>query len=202
MAAAQLEARDINDERVLDAMRQVPREKFVPEGTTDMAYQDSPLAIGHGQTISQPYIVAKMCQLLELDPRAKVLDVGAGSGYETAVLSLLADQVIGVEIIPELAKAANQTLSELGYDNAQVITGDGRKGYNPAAPYDGIKVAAAAEKILKPWKDQLKVGGRLVAPLKSGLGQVITRLTKHPGGFTQEKFDLVRFVPLVEEGDT
>ncbi len=198
MVERQLKARNITDEQVLDAMAEIPRHKFVPPEAQDQAYADHPLSIGHGQTISQPYVVALMCQLLKLTGDEKVLDVGTGSGYQTAVLSHLAEEVIGIELIPELAESAQKTLDELNYSNVKIITGDGRKGAPDYAPFDGIKSAAASKKVPKAWKEQLKIGGRIVYPAGSGWGQNIVRLTKTKKGLSKKTSIGVVFVPLVK----
>jgi protein-L-isoaspartate(D-aspartate) O-methyltransferase len=197
MVEKHLKARDISDEDVLEAMSQVPREKFVPKGRRDQAYSDHPVDIGHGQTISQPYIVAYMCQILDLKKDEKVLDIGTGLGYEAAVLSNLVDEVVSVEIIEDLAKSARERLNDVGYDNVEVVVGDGREGYDEKAPYDAIKVAAATRKIPQAWKDQLKVGGRMVLPFKSGRwGEDLIKVTKTQDGFEREELGAVAFVPL------
>ncbi len=199
MVEEQLKARDINDERVLAAMSKVPRHKFVPNSAKAAAYADHPLSIGHNQTISQPYVVALMCQLLELTGNEKVLDIGTGSGYQAAVLSHLAKKVITIEVIPELAESAQKTLKDLNYTNTKVIIGDGRKGAPDYAPYDGIKSAAASEEIPEAWKEQLNQGGKIVMPIKNKLGQTLVRLTKTSSGFKKESLGGVMFVPLVKK---
>ncbi len=199
MVEHQLESRDITDQNVLAAMSQVPREKFVPDHQRINAYADHPLPIGHNQTISQPYVVALMCQLLELSGNEKVLDIGTGSGYQAAVLSHLAKEVISIEVIPELAESAEQTLKKLGYNNVTVIIGDGREGAPDYAPFDGITSAAASDQVPRSWKKQLKIGGRIVLPLKDGAFQRLTRLTKTEEGFKKETFGGVAFVPLIEK---
>lgn len=198
MVEKQLKNRNITDQRVLEAMAKVPRHKFVPKEVKSSAYADHPLSIGHNQTISQPYVVALMCQLLELTGNEKVLDIGAGSGYQSAVLSHLAKKVIAVEVIPELAESAQKKLEKLGYNNVKVIINDGRKGAADHAPFDGIKSAAASKDIPKAWKKQLKIGGRIVLPLKEILGQKLVRITKTESGFEKEDFGGVMFVPLVK----
>jgi protein-L-isoaspartate(D-aspartate) O-methyltransferase len=200
MVQEQLKARDITDERVLDAMASVPREMFMPEDKWDLAYADHPVPIGHGQTISQPYIVALMSQLLDLDGSEVVLDVGTGCGYQAAVLGKLAKKIVSVEIIEDLAESAKDNLSNCGYDNVQVVVGDGRKGYAEQAPYDGIKSAAATREVPQAWKDQLASGGKIVLPLSSGRwGQELVRLTKAGEDFEKESFGAVAFVPLVSK---
>lgn len=197
MVEAQLRGRDITDERVLQAFLQVPREKFVDADMKEFAYDDRPLAIGHKQTISQPYIVAKMCQLLELTGNEKVLDVGTGSGYQAAILSILAKEVIAVERIPALAKKAEQRLKNLGLNNVTIIVGDANKGVPDKAPFEAIKCAAATDIIPSAWKEQLKEGGRIVLPLQGRLWQDLIRATKINGELQQESFGPVAFVPLI-----
>jgi protein-L-isoaspartate(D-aspartate) O-methyltransferase len=199
MVEEQLKARDITNQRILKAMEKVPREKFVPDNLQSSAYADHPLSIGYNQTISQPYVVAKMCQLLELNGDEKILDIGTGSGYQTAVLSYLAKQVISIEVIPDLAKSARETLKSLNYNNVKVVIGDGRNGAPDFAPFNAIKSAAASKDVPRAWKEQLKIGGRIVLPLKNGLHQNLVRLTKTETGFKKENFGGVMFVPLVEK---
>ncbi len=199
MVKHHLEGRDIRDKRVINAMRQVPREKFVPPEYKNSAYTDHPLPIGHNQTISQPYIVALMCQLLELKGNEKVLDVGAGSGYQTAVLSKLAKKVIAIELLPELAKKAEKNIRLVGIGNTKIIHGDGSKGYKDEAPFDAIKSAAASDHVPHAWKKQLKEGGRIVLPLKTGFMQTLVRITKDNGEFEREDITGVRFVPLMRK---
>ena len=198
MVSSQLAARDITDPRVLEAMRKVPRHLFVPPYLAGSAYDDKPLPIGHGQTISQPYIVALMTQLLELpDKGARVLEVGTGSGYQAAVLSELASEVYTVEIIPELAESAARRLKELGYDNVRVKTGDGYYAWEEYAPFDGIIVTAAATHVPPPLIKQLKDGGRIVIPLGSAYSiQGLTVVEKKGGKVTEKSVIPVRFVPL------
>lgn len=196
MLVNQLQARDITDQRVLEAFRQVPREKFVNQSLSDQAYIDYPLAIDQGQSISQPYIVAKMCQLAQLTGSETVLDIGTGSGYQAAILSLLVKQVFTIEIIEDLAKEAKLKLEKIGYKNVEVIYGDGQQGLKKHAPFDLIKSAAATEKIPKSWKNQLKTGGKIILPLITNKGQELVRIIKEKSGFKQENFGLVAFVPL------
>jgi protein-L-isoaspartate(D-aspartate) O-methyltransferase len=199
MVEVQLKSRDITDQRVLEAMNQIPREKFVPKEIRFSAYADRPLSIGHHQTISQPYVVALMCQLLKLKGTEKILDVGTGSGYQAAVLSRLAKKVITIEVIPDLAKKAKEILGKLNYQNVIVIIGDGRKGSPDHAPFDKIISAAASENIPQAWKNQLKTGGQIVLPMEHGLGQKLVRVTKTNSGFKKESFGGVMFVPLVKK---
>lgn len=196
MVKHDLERRDITDKRVLQAIKQIPREKFVPQEYKRAAYADHPLPIGHNQTISQPYIVALMCQLLKLEGNEKVLDVGAGSGYQTAVLSKLAKEVIAIELVPELAEKAEKNLQKVGIKNAKVVQGDGTRGCAEEKPFDAIKCAAATDAVPKAWKKQLKEGGKIVLPLKTGFMQTLVRITKQDGEFKRENITSVRFVPL------
>lgn len=196
MVEEQLLRRGISDERVLAAMGEVPREKLVPAQFLDHAYDDCPLPIGFGQTISQPYVVALACQLLELKGDEKVLDIGTGSGYAAAVLSRLAAKVISIERVSELAERARQTLVELGYGNVTVISGDGRLGFPAEAPFEAINCAAASGEIPAAWKEQLAEGGRLVLPLQKGLFQDLVRVTKKGGQFFEESWGGVVFVSL------
>lgn len=197
MVERQLKARRITDPRVLAAMGDIPREKFVPKDRREEAYGDYPLNIGRGQTISQPYVVALTCQLLELTGSERVLDVGAGSGYQTAVLAHLAGEVIGVEINPKLTERACRVLNELGIKNAMVVRGDGKKGFPARAPYEAIASGAAARAIPEAWQEQLAEGGRIVTPVKTDFGQELIRLTKKDGKLVKENFGGVAFVPLV-----
>jgi len=174
MVEDQLIRRGIKAPRVLAAMVAVPRHEFMPPDQRADAHYDGAVPIGEGQTISQPYMVALMVELLEVKPTARVLEVGAGSGYQAAVLGELAAEVYGVELIPALAKRAAATLQRLGYANVHIVVGDGSKGYAEAAPYDGIIVAAAAPDISPAWVEQLKPGGRIVAPIGSLHSQVCT----------------------------
>ena len=200
-AALQLEARGINDPRVLAAMRAVPRERFVPEDLRRLAYEDGALPIGRGQTISQPYIVAVMTQALALptgDERPKVLDVGTGSGYQAAVLAQMGAHVISIEREPDLAERARQLLAELGYD-VNVVVGDGSNGVPEEAPFVGILVAAASPDVPVPLVEQLKPDGRLVIPIGSRFEQVITLVRRTDDGFSREPVEHAVFVPLLGE---
>lgn len=199
MVDDQLRARGIQDERVLKAMSEVPREKFLPPAIRGDAYLDVPRAIGFQQTISQPFVVARMCELLDLQGHEKVLDVGTGSGYEAAILAELVDQVITIEIIKELADEAEKVLKEMNYENVTVVVGDGYQGVPSSAPFDAIKSAAQVSEIPDTWKNQLVEGGRIVAPVGESVHQRITRVTKSKLGFDTEQFEIVRFVPLVTE---
>lgn len=199
MVATQIEARGISDRRVLEAMRKVPRHLFVPPGYASAAYRDHPLPIGHGQTISQPYIVALMTELLAVSPGDRVLEVGAGSGYQAAILATLGAVVYSIERIPEVAKSAEENLKRAGIPNVHVIVGDGTRGHPPAAPYQGIIVTAAAPAIPRPLVEQLAEGGRLVAPVGSRDLQELVKLEKREGRVTKTSYGGVVFVPLVGE---
>ncbi len=193
----------VDDRRVLRAMRRVKRHLFVPEPWRESAYEDRPLPIGHEQTISQPYIVAFMTELLELDADDSVLEIGTGSGYQTAVLAEIARDVCSVEIVPELAAQARTTLRELGYQNVKVRAGDGYAGWPDQAPFDKILVTAAPDHVPQPLVDQLRPGGRLVLPVgpDSWSGQELVVLTKTPEGeIERESVMAVRFVPFTGEG--
>lgn len=199
MVTQQLESRGIVDQRVLLAMRQVPRHLFVPESRQSEAYQDRPLSIGYGQTISQPYIVGYMTAALGLSGHEKVLEVGTGSGYQAAVLSRVADQVTTIEYVPELADTAKNALAELDYDNVEVLVGDGSAGWAEEAPYDAIMFTAAAPEIPTPLREQLVDGGRLVGPIGSRYDQVLVRVRRVANEWKTETLKAVIFVPLVGE---
>lgn len=199
MVETQIAARGISDERVLSAMREVPRHLFVPESYQGAAYNDSPLPIGKGQTISQPYIVAVMTELLGVLPTDKVLEIGSGSGYQAAILGKLALTVVTVERIPEVAVMARANLARVGVTNVRVVTGNGTIGYPEGAPYDGILITAATPSVPPPLIDQMAEGGRLVAPVGSRDLQELIRLTKKEGQTTREFFGGVVFVPLLGE---
>jgi protein-L-isoaspartate(D-aspartate) O-methyltransferase len=187
----------IYDKRTLAAMARVPRERFIPVELQSSAYDDRPLGIGYGQTISQPYIVALMTEALKLKGHEKVLEIGTGSGYQAAVLAELARFVYSVERIPELADAAARLLSELGYRNVQVELAGDQLGYEKYAPYDAILVAAGAPSIHRILIDQLAEGGRLVIPVGSRMEQELLRVTKEKTGNRTEKLGGCRFVPLI-----
>lgn len=199
MVEVQIARRGVRDPRVLQAMRTVPREAFVAAAMTDLAYQDSPLAIGHGQTISQPYIVALMVEAAGLSPGARALEIGTGSGYAAAVMAEIADRVYTIERHQTLAAEATRRLAALGYENVTVRIGDGTLGWPEAAPYDAILVAAGAPEPPPALKAQLRPGGRLVLPVgRSALGQDLVRLTRTGAAdWTSETLCAVRFVPLV-----
>ncbi|MFO8006602.1 MAG: protein-L-isoaspartate(D-aspartate) O-methyltransferase [Candidatus Brocadiia bacterium] len=206
MVRTQIARREVEDERVLAAMRHVPRHLFVPPGGRGAAYDDRPLPIGEGQTISQPYIVAYMTDLLELEPGDKVLEVGTGSGYQAAVLSEITPHVYTIEIIEELAESARRRLDRLGYDTVAVKHGDGYYGWEEHAPFDAIIVTAAAGHVPPPLLDQLKPGGRMVIPV-GGVFEVqrLILVTKDADGNVRSKSVLaVRFVPMtgrVQQGE-
>lgn len=201
MVERHLAGRDITDPVVLRAMESVPREEFIPESSRRYAYDDNPLPIGHGQTISQPYIVALMIQELGVGPSDRVLEVGGGSGYQAAVLSLLADHVYSVEIIPELAGQAAERLSRLGYNNVTVVTGDGRQGWPEAAPYDRIIGAAATDHVPEPLEEQLREGGRLILPVGGEYFQDLLLGEKKGGRMLYSSVTTVRFVPMTGGAD-
>lgn len=196
-----IEARGISDERVLEAMRHVPRHLFVPESRRKNAYQDRPLPIGEGQTISQPFIVAYMTQMLDLQSGEKVLEIGTGSGYQAAVLSELTPRVYTIEIVEELGRQARQLFEKLGYNTIQTKIGDGYKGWPEHAPFDAIILTAAAEKIPQPLIEQLKPGGILVMPEGEPRGpQILIKVTKNEEGeITKKRMLPVRFVPMTGE---
>jgi protein-L-isoaspartate(D-aspartate) O-methyltransferase len=199
MVERQLAGRGITDERVLEAMREVPRHRFVPDDMWDMAYRDTPLPIGHGQTISQPYIVAYMTQTLHLTPDDRVLEVGTGSGYQVAILSRLAKRVYTVERVSELSKCAEQIMQELGYDNIEFRVGDGGYGWPEEASFDAIVVTAAAPEVPQPLVAQLADGASLVAPIGPAGYQELVRLTKQGEATKVDHLVPVAFVPLVGE---
>ena len=195
MVDEQLRARDSHNARVLDAMLKVPRHLFVPEPQRAWAYSDSPLPIGLAQTISQPYIVAFMTQALELEPGHRVLEIGTGSGYQAAVLSLLATDVYSIEILPALAERARKTLTDLGYRNIQVRTGNGYLGWPEHAPYDRIMVTAAPDEVPAALVQQLKVGGLMAIPVGTA-NQELRILRRTATGMQTLRTLPVRFVPM------
>ncbi len=200
MVERQLRRRGIADERVLAAMGRVPRELFVPEDLRDLAYEDGALPIGYGQTISQPYIVAVICSLLELTGGERVLDVGTGSGYQAAVLAELASEVVTIERVPELVERARTALVEAGYTDVDVRLGDGSLGVTDKAPYEAIAVAAAAPTIPEALYEQLVIEGRLVLPQGSRWGQDLVQVVKTEDGPVERTSVPCRFVPLVGVG--
>jgi protein-L-isoaspartate(D-aspartate) O-methyltransferase len=201
MVEHQLRRRGILDERVLAAMGRVPRELFVPDSVAHLAYEDGALPIGFGQTISQPYIVATICSLLGLSGSERVLDVGSGSGYQAAVLAELAEEVVSIERVPELAESAREALRRAGYENVEVRVGDGSLGVPERAPYGGIAVAAAAPVVPPALYEQLAEGGRLVLPRGGRWGQELVLVERTAQGPVERRSVSCRFVPLVgEEG--
>jgi protein-L-isoaspartate(D-aspartate) O-methyltransferase len=201
MVERQLRRRGIDDERVLQAMGRVLRELFVPSNLREYSYEDGALPIGHGQTISQPFIVATICSLLELDGHERVLDVGTGSGYQAAVLAELAREVVTIERLPELAQRARSALAAAGHDQVEVVVGDGSLGVPERAPYEGIAVAAAAPDIPDALYGQLAPGGRLVLPRGTRWGQDLVQVVKSPEGPVERAAVPCRFVPLLgDEG--
>jgi protein-L-isoaspartate(D-aspartate) O-methyltransferase len=191
--------REISDERVLNVMARVPRERFVPSSSRHLAYEDRPLPIGEGQTISQPFIVALMTQALELVGIEKVLELGTGSGYQAAILAELAREVITVERLQRLANSARRTLEKLGYTNVKVYVAGRTLGWPEEAPYDAIMVTAAAPRIPQELLDQLAVGGRLVIPVGSRWEQDLLQVIKQRKGMTVNNLTPCRFVPLIGE---
>jgi protein-L-isoaspartate(D-aspartate) O-methyltransferase len=196
MVDAQIVWRGIHDQRVLQAMRQVPRHRFVPAEMRPLAYEDCALPISHGQTISQPYIVAQMTSLLKLQGDETVLEIGTGSGYQAAVLACLAQRVVTVEYLPALAMSAREHLEALGVGNVEVICADGSQGYTAAAPYQGILITAAAPAVAKALFEQLTPDGRLVVPVGDRGTQDLQRWTCKRGIWRHESMLPVAFVPL------
>lgn len=196
MVTTQIERRGVRSPQVLAAMRSVPRHEFVPPSVRNESYNDYPLPIGFGQTISQPYIVAAMTEALRLRPSDKVLEIGTGSGYQAAVLACLVSNVYSIEIIPELAQRAAATLARLGYTNVHVRAGDGYAGWPEHAPFDAIIVTCAPDHVPQPLVDQLADGGRIVIPVGGRWGQSLVRLTKHGKKLEREDLMSVIFVPM------
>jgi protein-L-isoaspartate(D-aspartate) O-methyltransferase len=197
MVDHQIRKRGVCDSRVLDAMKKVPRHQFVPENLQDYAYDDSPLSIGKGQTISQPYMVALMTEVLSPQPNDRVLEVGTGSGYQTAILAELVREVYSIERIPELAEGAERLLSRLGYENVSVRVGDGSQGLSEKAPFDGIVVTAGAPEIPDPLVEQLEVGGRLVIPIGGAYHQILYTVNREERGIRKVAGTGCVFVPLI-----
>jgi protein-L-isoaspartate(D-aspartate) O-methyltransferase len=197
MVERQLRLRGIRDERVLAAMERVPRELFVPPEERDLAYSDNALPIGSGQTISQPHVQARYLELLGLSGRERVLEVGTGSGYQTALLALLCETVFSVERVPGLAQSARAALEGAGIRNAIVLVGDGTLGWRPFAPYDAILVAAASPEIPAPLVEQLGPGGKMVIPLGDRAGQTLTVVQRQGDEIRTSTVADVRFVPLL-----
>lgn len=200
MVETQIESRDVVDRRVLDAMRHVPRHRFISPALWDEAYEDHPLPIGHGQTISQPYIVAKMTELARVKQGDKVLEVGTGSGYQAAVLAEAGAHVFTIEIIPELAREAATTLAALGYGRVQCRQGDGYRGWPEHAPFDAILVTAAPSTVPAPLLEQLAAGGRLVIPVGDRV-QYLDVITRGADGYHTTRALPVRFVPMTGEAE-
>jgi protein-L-isoaspartate(D-aspartate) O-methyltransferase len=199
MVQQQLRGRDITDDRVLAAMERVPRERFVPPELRGRAYEDAALPIGSGQTISQPYMVARICEALALTGRERVLDVGTGSGYQAAVLAELAAEVDTIERIPELARCARENLAAAGYDRVRVHVGDGSRGVPERAPFDAIAVAAAAPELPQLLYEELEPRGRLVVPVGRRRAQRLELVVRSPEGPAVIRSVPCRFVPLVGE---
>jgi protein-L-isoaspartate(D-aspartate) O-methyltransferase len=200
MVRTQIEARGVTDSSVLNAMRKVPRHLFLPESSRRYAYEDSPYNIGHGQTISQPYIVALMTELLHPKPHHRVLDIGTGSGYQSAVLAEIVDSVYTIEIVCPLLERADSLLKSLGYKNIYTRCGDGYDGWPEAAPFDGIVVAAAPERVPQPLLDQLRDGGRLIIPVGDTF-QYLEVYTRSGEKIIKEKSIPVRFVPMTGKAE-
>jgi protein-L-isoaspartate(D-aspartate) O-methyltransferase len=198
MVEAQIARRGVEDKRVLAAMRRVPREAFIGADFEEFAYEDSPLPIAEGQTISQPFIVAAMAAAAGIGPDDRVLEIGAGSGYAAAVLSRLARQVFGIERHAALTDAAAERLRGLGYRNVRLMTGDGTKGWPQEAPFDAIIVSAGGPKVPRALKEQLKIGGTLVAPVGEEYAQRLKRITRTgEDSFEEDDIGAVAFVPLI-----
>ncbi|MDQ3323019.1 MAG: protein-L-isoaspartate(D-aspartate) O-methyltransferase [Acidobacteriota bacterium] len=190
----------IKDERVLDAMRSVPRHFFVPEALKTQAYRDNALPIAANQTISQPFIVARMTELLELNNQSKILEIGAGSGYQSAILSQLAEKIYAIERVPQLVGEAQQRINKLNIQNVFLLCADGTNGLEKHAPFDGILVAAGSPNLPEPLLKQLKPGGKLVIPIgENQKSQKLTRVTRTANGFQTEDFGDCSFVPLIGE---
>ena len=200
MVRQQLKSRGIEEPRVLEAMRSVPRHEFVPDRLQQLAYSDRPLPIGHGQTISQPYIVALMAELAQIQEQDRVLEVGTGSGYHAAVLAELGKEVYSVEIIEGLAKSARRRLQRLGYANTRVLAGDGFQGWPEYAPFDAIVVTCAPPEVPDPLKEQLAPGGNLVIPVGEQWQELKVLHKKEKGSWKKENVVPVRFVPMTGPG--
>jgi len=199
MVREQIVARGIKDQKVIQAIINVPRHLFVPEAYERMAYEDRPLPIGEGQTISQPYIVALMTEILELKPNMKVLEIGTGSGYQAAILAEIVDEVYTIEIVEILGHTASNLLAELGYKNIYIKIGDGYKGWEENAPFDAIIVTCAPSDIPKPLENQLKEGGKMIIPLGGSIVQELILLEKKNGELIKKVVAPVRFVPMVRQ---
>ena len=199
MVRTQIEARGVADPGVLRAMRKIPRHLFLPEAFREQAYDDCPLPIGQKQTISQPYTVAVMSEALALSGKERVLEIGTGSGYQTAILAELAEWVYSVERIPDLARTAREILDRLGYDNVAIRVSDGTRGWKSEAPFDAIIVTAGSPKVPEPLKEQLKEAGRLVIPVGDPFTQNMTRVTRRGNDYHTENLGAYRFVELIGE---
>ncbi len=199
MVNDQIVARGIVDKRVIEAMRRVPRHEFVPSELAFQAYEDHPLSIGWGQTISQPFIVAFMTQAVDLQPASRVLEVGTGSGYQAAVLAQICDEVYSIEIIPELAERAAAVLKVLGYDNIHVTTGDGYEGWPEHAPYDAIVVTCSPTDVPPPLVEQLAEGGRMIIPIDENGNQSLVLMNKKDGRLSRRSILPVLFVPMIHK---
>ena len=203
MVERQIESRGIRDPKILEAFRSVPREEFLSKEYADLAYGDHPLPIESGQTISQPYIVALMIEAAEIKPGDTVLEVGAGSGYAAAIIGCIASKVVAIERHEDLARVASERIDRLGYDNVEIVEGDGTKGWPDKAPFDAILAAASGSHVPPAWVEQLADGGRIVMPVGDpGWVQKLLKVTKGPAGkLITEDLGGVRFVPLIgEEG--
>ncbi len=201
MVETQIEHRGVTDPAVLSAMYAVPRWNFVPEDMKYRAFEDNPLPIGQGQTISQPYIVAYMTEALLLKPDDRVLEIGTGSGYQAAVLAEIAADVYTIEIIPELGEAAEKKLDELGYENTHVMVGDGYQGWPEYAPFDAVILTCAPDHVPQPLLDQLADGGRLVVPVGGTYPQILKRITRVGDEYETEELTSVLFVPMTGEAE-
>lgn len=199
MVREQIEARGVKDLRVLKVMEKVPRHLFVPEAMIEQAYDDTPLPIGYKQTISQPYTVAFMTEALELSGKEKVLEIGTGSGYQTAILAELAEEVYSIERIPELAQSAEQRLKQMGYKNIQIKIGDGTLGWKEQSPFQAIIVTAGAPDIPQTLIEQLDLNGRLVIPVGDRYSQTMMRVRKKRDSIVQDSLGPFRFVELIGE---
>jgi protein-L-isoaspartate(D-aspartate) O-methyltransferase len=202
MVDRQIKARGVNDPEVLKAMLKVERHRFVPEEYINQAYEDHPLPVGEGQTISQPYIVAVMTEMLELDKNSKVLEIGTGSGYQAAVLAEICDSVYSIEIFESLARQAKKTLESLDYENIFIKTGDGYKGWPEHSPFDAVIVTCAPTHIPQPLKDQLAEGGRMIIPVGEYYSQDLILLEKKNGKLKEKNVLPVRFVPMIDDKGT